>query len=340
MVMAFHVPLLPTLPAEHWLTRASNAGQTGVDLFFVLSGFLITRILLASKGSGRYLRTFYFRRVLRIFPLYYFVLLLTLVFSKHMTWVSQLFYWTYFQDFAITFGPDIGGPGHFWSLAVEEHFYLAWPFLVRKWDSSVLRRVLTAIILLTIAARVAVQVCGYPSYYFTLSRLDGLALGALIAVGERDQMLHRFAGISRIAVLSGIGPWLWLYLFAPDPASDLVKIVRITLTSFVFAGAMVILLLGKPESRAARLLQWGPLRSVGKYSYAMYVFHPMICGRLAPLIPVNSFVVRLAVASVAVYLAAMLSWKVLENPFLRLKDRMPYSAPLLADAPPSGAAAD
>ena len=114
----------------HAVNKISVLGQTGVSLFFVLSGFLITRILLATKQSPGYFADFYIRRSLRIFPLYYFFLALyffIIPLIQHVPsvpWDHQFSYWIYLQNFAMIFGWSQTGPGHLWSLAIEEHFYL------------------------------------------------------------------------------------------------------------------------------------------------------------------------------------------------------------------------
>lgn len=143
LVMICHFnPQVSTAPM---LTQCISAvvgfGQVGVDLFFALSGFLITGILLRSAGSEGYLRNFYMRRVLRIFPLYYGVLLIFLVSSEALdngqrfALKDQWWFLLYWQNVMMTFEPDqIVGWGrnlaHFWSLSVEEHFYLFWPLLL------------------------------------------------------------------------------------------------------------------------------------------------------------------------------------------------------------------
>ena len=134
MVMAYHA-FAYEMVREQWggLARAlvwvTNLGWLGVDLFFVLSGFLITGVLLRTRQDARYLSNFYWRRALRILPLYFFVLLVIGLFYAHagqFVLLSALF----LVNWASLFGvPLIYGP--LWSLAVEEHFYLFWPWVVR-----------------------------------------------------------------------------------------------------------------------------------------------------------------------------------------------------------------
>ena len=140
MVMTFHFFQRDDwrhIPIGRALTSISHIGQTGVDLFFVLSGFLITGILLDAKGSPHYFRTFYVRRVLRIFPLQYVALaffFFVLPLIANVPWVpfgDQLWGWLYAINLHTTFSStEARLPGHFWSLAVEEHFYFIWPAVV------------------------------------------------------------------------------------------------------------------------------------------------------------------------------------------------------------------
>ncbi|WP_284666444.1 acyltransferase [Myxococcus sp. SDU36] len=164
-----------------------QVGWAGVDLFFVLSGFLITRILVQTRARGGYFRTFYARRALRIWPLYFLVLVFTfgvmgrllpaLAFDTHRyAWTT---YALYLQNLWMTdFGP---APINVtWSLAIEEQFYLVWPLLVFFLRNGQLRALLWACVLLSPAARlVALWEGAAPIqvYTFTLFRLDGLALG-------------------------------------------------------------------------------------------------------------------------------------------------------------------
>lgn len=118
------------------LKKLSLFGKTGVSLFFVLSGFLITRILLNTKQNDSYFKSFYIKRVLRIFPLYYFFLVIyyfVVPFFLNQSFAEfsqQIWYWTFMQNFALTFDWNSVGPIHYWSLSVEEHFYLFWPLII------------------------------------------------------------------------------------------------------------------------------------------------------------------------------------------------------------------
>jgi peptidoglycan/LPS O-acetylase OafA/YrhL len=139
----------------------AHAGWLGVQLFFVLSGFLITRNLIDSRDAPNYLRAFFGRRVLRIFPLYFATLFLCLVLLPHIvdfapgTLAShrhQLGLWTFTINWVQPFGADVSGFSHFWSLAVEEQFYLVWPFVVLAAAGTRLFRICIVLAAVALAA--------------------------------------------------------------------------------------------------------------------------------------------------------------------------------------------
>src|SRR5436190_1162893 len=176
MVMSFH----------YWDGAGSRwpaLGQTGVDLFFVLSGFLITRILLAARDSPGYFRNFYARRALRILPLYYGflavhqLLLPRLQGRESPPFARAWWFWVHLQNIPTTFpGLIADGPGVYWSLAVEEHFYLVWPVLVLVVPSRWLPRVAGAVIVLALAARALfLFALDLPVDTFTACRMDAIA---------------------------------------------------------------------------------------------------------------------------------------------------------------------
>src|SRR5690242_3161095 len=141
MAIHFLGDATPRSALQRLLVKASSYGVLGVDLFFVLSGFLITGLLLDAKGKPHYFRNFYARRTVRIFPLYYLVLFLLLVVLPAVIAVppalaharrEQAWLWTYTSNFYIASKASwaLGYVSHFWSLAIEEHFYLLWPLVV------------------------------------------------------------------------------------------------------------------------------------------------------------------------------------------------------------------
>ena len=180
MIMQYHfwglgfglVERAPRLGLDRWVASIRELGWTSVDLFFVLSGFLITGLLLDAKArSGHYFRNFYARRSLRIFPLYYLFLAFVLTVAGHIPFLAayatipelrahQLWFWTYGVNVAACV-PAIGAQipvvyTHFWTLAVEEQFYLVWPLVVFTLDVRRLRATCIGMVAVALGLRIAV----------------------------------------------------------------------------------------------------------------------------------------------------------------------------------------
>jgi peptidoglycan/LPS O-acetylase OafA/YrhL len=225
MVMFFHYcqanDFFPEQPALKVLSKLSVVGQTGVDLFFVLSGFLITRILVHEKNKpGTFFKAFFARRVLRIFPLYYgflvfiYFLIPILTCSEIVPFSKQIWFWSYLQNFVYTFPiVPFEGPNHLWSLAVEEHFYLVWPFLVYFLETTNLVRVTGGLILGGLMVRSLFLSHGIGVFFFTLCRLDGLILGAMLALLEHSRGLQAYQKpfLSGTLLLMGLLGGVWPY---------------------------------------------------------------------------------------------------------------------------------
>src|SRR5258708_3665905 len=205
LVLVFHFVgnTLPTSSVERAIVGVTNYGSYGVELFFVLSGFLITGILYDAHNKPHYFRDFYMRRLLRIFPLYYGVLALVFFIALLIPLLRgptldylvdrQAWAWLYAVNIYIGKAGDwsFSYLDHFWSLAVEEHFYLFWPlvvFLLARRPRALIA-VTLAISLCAMLARVTGSVIGlswWTTYVLTPFRLDGLALGAFLAVTGRQ----------------------------------------------------------------------------------------------------------------------------------------------------------
>ncbi|HXM46171.1 MAG TPA: acyltransferase [Bryobacteraceae bacterium] len=313
--------------------RLAVWGQTGVDLFFVLSGFLITRILLDSKGNQDFFKNFYVRRILRIFPLYYATLCAVYFVAPLMgtgqwtPWRQASWFWFYMQNIPMTFAPSLAiGPAHFWSLSVEEHYYLLWPLLVARLDCKRLLRVCVLAVGVSLLTRVILF--RYGAFYFTLARLDGLAIGSALAVLARSNSsaLGRLAGPAR-GLLAGLGVLLAAtQLIASGSGQPVVQVLKSTLIAVVYACVIILSTENKLGRSLGALLSSRALRSVGKYSYGMYVIHPFMLGWLHGTGIVPFGFPGLVVSMVLTYAAAWLSWTVLEHPFLKLKRHFEYAS--------------
>jgi len=355
LVLGFHFAHLEGAPggAERVLIGATGFGWSGVDLFFVLSGFLITGILLDAKGSPGYFRAFYLRRMLRIFPLYYAYLAVLFLVVPHILPASSLdvkpgsqgWLWSYLGNVLFARERGFGASpyaGHFWSLAVEEQFYLAWPLLVWLLTPRRLAAVSLALVGGAFALRLGIHRTSWnatAAYVLTPCRADALAVGALVAVAVREE-----AGLARLRRLA---PWvlaacaaavaaIWLArgaFFGGDPAVQTWGFTPLA----VGYGAVLVLALSSPRgSPLARGLSAGWLREAGRYSYGLYVLHypaflALEAAGLGPAALARALGSRLggilaftALAAAASLAAALASWHLLERRFLRLKDLFPY----------------
>lgn len=331
-------------------------GWVGVDLFFVISGFLITGILHDTKGEHGFFRTFYARRTLRIFPIYYAYLLAMFVALPLLPHVSpwqapvpasvQAWSWTYTSNILIGlhgFGASPVYVNHFWSLAVEEQFYLLWPALVFVSTRRQMIGICVGAIAVALAFRAGLKLADaswMANFALTPARIDSLALGALVALVARGprgaELLARHARALALAgLVAFVALFQWRGLVGPD--DNALRTVGYTVVAFFFAGVVAVAATARPGTLAWRLLTGRVLRQVGKYSYAMYVLHFAVRGALDLMgfsLPglvtslgsvAAAHAVHLLANTLATFGAAALSWHLLEGPILRLKERFPYA---------------
>jgi peptidoglycan/LPS O-acetylase OafA/YrhL len=324
----------------------AHAGWLGVQLFFVLSGFLITRNLLAARGQPDYLRSFFVRRVLRIFPLYFLTLLVGLVLLPQLVEFSpgalashrhQAWLWTFTSNWAQPFGADVSGFSHFWSLAVEEQFYLLWPFVVLLAAGSRLLIVCATLVVIALASRAVMLGSGAKPellYMFTFCRMDALAMGAAMAVVSLHEPAMRWIRAHSRSLLAEVLVVLLvvaLYSHSYSVYDPQTLLMGQTLIAAAFAALIVSIGYVPPGAVGhglRRMLEWGWLRRVGRYSFAMYVFHlPLLAafgGDLRRWLAFSGSALPLLYALAAIllsYLAGVLSWHLLEKHFLALKAR-------------------
>jgi len=343
LVLLFHL--------EHPESTSSrplfSAGWIGVDLFFVLSGFLITGILLDGKGARGQLKSFYARRVLRIFPLYYATLALVffavpaLVDDADFAYApsERPYYFLYVQNlFLRMFGEASGvALGHTWSLAIEEQFYLVWPWLVVLLPRRLLGWLLVLVIVASPLVRYGILVerprsqdAYWLVYRHTLLHVDGLAVGCLGAVAlrgfrPRRELVQR---VSAGALVLGLPFAAWIlyevqargiHHFPYTPTTPLTAALLYSCLAVGFGGVLGLAL--SVRSRTADLVLANPLVVyVGKISYGLYLIHfPVVVGlRQSVDSPLAALGLTLGLA--------VLSWHALERPFLQLKARFPSPA--------------
>jgi peptidoglycan/LPS O-acetylase OafA/YrhL len=324
------------------LLSLCSIGQKGVDLFFVLSGFLITGILLRTKGSPNYFRNFYARRALRIFPLYYAVvigcLLAGIWFSiPRFSWPKDWWYLLYLQNVGMTFWPgSVSGPGHFWSLAVEEHFYLFWPLVVLLFNRRNLVWVSLGLTVLAIAIRCIFLRMGYDVFTFTLCRMDALAIGCFLAVLFSHPVYWKsVVSWSRRLVVPVVALLFSSFFVFSGEANTIVQAVKYTLFAVMCAFVLVLSLSEGTCNPLPKVFQAFGLRYVGKISYSMYVFHPFIYGHILGKLYYSSWspckgmvwpsmILELIISVTLVFIASSISWIAFEKPLVKLKDRFSY----------------
>ncbi|HEY8165342.1 MAG TPA: acyltransferase [Gemmatimonadaceae bacterium] len=343
---------------EAFLKRFLETGWLGVDLFFVLSGFLITGILLQAKGSKHYFRNFYARRTLRIFPLYYGFLIAFFIIAplvhppapggQFESWQkSQWWFWTYLSNYQILF-PQWARPyplTHFWTLAVEEQFYLFWPAVVLLTSRKGLIRVCLATVVVALAVRIALHVAGIPEtagYRITPARIDTLAIGALLAVLVLDdharELIRRYAlrtFLICVTIMAAIAIPARTLPQSSFPM-QLVGYPAIAVASALLISRAVD---GSGMGLLNRFFSTRVMRFLGKYSYGIYVIHfpltrvfdrvglrvasfPTIAGSELP-----GAIAYAAIATTVSILLALLSWHLYEKRFLSLKRLFPRREP-------------
>lgn len=329
-----------------------ESSWAGVDLFFVLSGFLITGILLDSRQDRRYFLNFYARRTLRIFPLYYAVLAVAILlvpavvgFSKLPDLYSrlvanQIWLWTYLQNFVQSSGPHaLPGFGHFWSLAVEEQFYWVWPLIVFLVPRRYLFRVCVALCAFLPLLRLIMILAGERNWairQYTFTRVDSLIWGAVVALLVRDTRLA--ASCMRWAKSLGVVSALALSAillrdgFIPYEGSETL-VIGYSAFAILFS-VLIYRSVTTPRSDSAflsgRFFRW-----FGKYSYAIYVFHWPITqaytGFVAKRIPIESeYLSALSCCAFVTIVSsgiAYLSWHLFEKHVLTLKRFFEYERP-------------
>lgn len=330
MVILFH--FFSQGPYPDFIKKISVIGQTGVTLFFVLSGFLITRILLIEKNSPNYFKVFYLGRTLRIFPLYYLFLAIFYIITPLLT-KSEVSYqdipkWTFFvflQNVPMTFKLPFYGPDHFWSLAVEEHFYLVLPFVVFFLNEKRLIQFLYALIVLSILFRFLLLSYGFEVYQFTLTVMDGLAIGSLLALYEKNfgfsfintKKLSLFLGVS-IVIIS----FLWFAL--SSKALLLVQVLKFTVVAVVFCLLILFLIVTNDNNFFKRILMKKSMQFSGKISFGLYVFHPMCFGLTGKYFCFDSLIVDFITAITLTFIVSMLSFLFFESKFLQLKKSISF----------------
>ena len=336
MVMAYH-SFAYEMVREQWggftriLVWVTNLGWLGVDLFFVLSGFLITGVLLRTRQHARYLSNFYWRRALRILPLYFLVLLvigLCYANAGRFVLLSAFFLANLVSLFGV---PLVYGP--LWSLAVEEHFYLFWPWVVRALTPWRLTWLAAGIALTQPVVRGLGFITKTDIYYFTWFRLDGLAWGAWLAclffLSEKPKQVGR-----------KVARWAWgvaaLLSFSVIPFGLLSRqrlmgaMLLFSVAQLVFLGLLGAALAGQGAT-VTGILRVAWLRQCGVWSYCLYLIHLMLLQAFDWVSlqngwgarSVSYYFLRASIALPVAFFTARFSFQYFESPILQWSHSVP-----------------
>jgi peptidoglycan/LPS O-acetylase OafA/YrhL len=323
-----------------------NFGWAGVDLFFVLSGFLITGILLEAKGRPGYFKNFYMRRSLRIFPAYYVLLILMLIIvpaiSPHLldkpflpTFGPHWVYYFYLSNYYFAYrGMSSGTLVHTWSLAIEEQFYLFWPALVLLCSRRRLFQIAAGMFCGALALRFIFLMLGANKdqiYFMSITRCDSLAIGAIVAILVRSTegvaiIRQHSWWIAAVSILSLAALWALKRVmhateFIPEEA---IKYTCIALFCATFIGTSVV---SSEKTLMNRVLSGQWLRFFGRYSYGLYLFHSpfsrIIDIYMGKAETTGRMLLEYFIFSVGTIVLALLSWHLIEKHMLKLKHFFP-----------------
>jgi peptidoglycan/LPS O-acetylase OafA/YrhL len=314
-------------------------GAASLELFFVLSGFLITSIIITNCENEKFLSNFYVRRGLRIYPIYYLLIFGLVVIRWFRPEIYSLrglpYYLTYTQHVQRYWSgqepPMIYPLSHTWSLAVEEQFYIIWPVLIRLLG----RRMVIPLSVVFIASALAARAYGF-SPQILIGRSDGFAMGSLLAALLAEARARPAAAWAYRLALALTGFLALSYLTwgmvltgqKPFDTGNALAIYNISvINAFVLAVVgLVVCYAGHPF---LGVLRTGPLCYVGKISYGLYLYHlPLMVFLTTPIraVGVENRWGMVAIEMLACFALSALSWSAIEQPILSIKDRFRYGA--------------
>ena len=318
-------------------------GWLAVDLFFVMSGFLITDILLNAVGHKNFLRNFYFRRVLRIFPLYYLSLILFLIVLPRLPIESgikyytdnQVWIWTYLQNWLYIFKPppNTNTLNHLWSLAVEEQFYLLWPLailILRK--PKYLLVFISLLLVAVLGLRLWIwthHLSGFAYYnFYTFTRIDGICIGCMVALLRRINLNFLKKYTSVIVLFFAVLNFVFFFINRRYQFS----FPYLALAGYTTFAMMLGLLVNQAVTRETKLINFlfniSFLKFFGRISYGFYIFHWPVYLLLSPYLSLwvkgftSGWLTQFVVSVLGTMIAIALSWisfNYFEKYFLKLK---------------------
>ena len=335
---------------SHWVflpfIKKLGLGFWGVNLFFVLSGFLITEILLKQihrkDSTKNILMSFYLKRSLRIFPIYYLIVALAYIFNLDGSREITEYTLTYTLNFYNAISGNEGSYlSHLWSLCVEEQFYLIWPFLLLLVNRKYHLHMIISIIFASVGFRFVLtlaEVNNYSIYNYRImpASLDALGLGALIAYLKlfKQQTLRKILQFQLVPIIA-----LSAYIFLSF--SNSFHLLSETLLRFSIS-VCCFFIVGKAvfgfSNTFGKLLEVSFIQHLGRISYGLYLYHLLVStfleknireiasGNLPAFLPeivrYNLYIIEVPINFSFTFLIAMLSYRFIETPFLRLKDKI------------------
>jgi peptidoglycan/LPS O-acetylase OafA/YrhL len=330
------------LPETWWINTIINWGGMGVRLFFVISGFLITGILLRARDQvlvgtetrSLSLKKFYIRRSLRIFPIYY--LMLVIAFIANSTMVRQTILWhlTYTTNFYLAIENQwLDKLSAFWSLAVEEQFYLIWPFFILFCPPRWLKSGIIGTIALGVIARYLMVRFELNAIWIATSlvtHLDLLGAGGLLAFMNYQNPGHNYRNyaLCKLGLWIGTPVYLFLHVLNHNNHGDH---LTLTIAQLALTGCCAWLVQAAARGftgGVGRLLESKPVVQFGKLSYGIYIYHmyaPDIMYRFFHIPYVENPILRFPISLTITILTTYLSWKLIEQPILKLKKHFSYS---------------
>jgi peptidoglycan/LPS O-acetylase OafA/YrhL len=312
------------------VSSVATAGAFGVDVFFALSSYLITELLLREKSRGGRVdvKSFYIRRILRIWPLYFFFLALAVSLNgpldQQISWKTIVAFLLFSGNWwMILAGKSVSVINPLWSISIEEQFYLAWPPIVRHCSERGLLLASCVMCLISNTARVSLVLLhlGSERYFWfnTLTRLDPIALGIAAAVLLRGRSPRLSAAYRVLLFVASLGLLLAsanILHTRAEPVSFVGVVLGYPIVAVSSVGLLISFLTVTPPWYAR-----GPLVYLGRISYGLYVFH-LLALKVADIVHARfGLLSASAIGFLLTIVSAMLSFQVLEKPFLRLKER-------------------
>ena len=318
-------------------------GWLGVDLFFVLSGYLITNILITTRPQKKFITNFYIRRALRIFPLYYLSLIIFLVIIPRIQYLdanfsyyvsNQFWFWVYCQNWLLILKPtnDTNLLHHFWSLAVEEQFYFLWPpFFFLIGNHKRLLIILASLLICLVSFRVFIWIykIGELAYFnfYTFTRIDGICIGCIVAL---LQMINsKFLNSYRPVIILIFACFNFLFYFINlNSRFNFPYLALIGYTTFsMLFGLLVYEGVQGGNNFIQTIFCWKPLMYLGKISFGLYIFHwpvyilmkPFLNNWISANFNINPDLATSLILSLIVVIISILSFTFFEAKFLNLK---------------------